>query len=56
MGPKVSVVTVNRNMAEQLSHTIESVLSQSYPQMEFVVIDGASSDGSLNRVFVYSGR
>lgn len=56
MAPKVSVVTINRNMVGQLSRTIESVLCQSHPEMEFVIIDGASTDGSQDVVRKYSDR
>jgi putative colanic acid biosynthesis glycosyltransferase len=45
--PVVSVVTVNRNTRDSLTATIESVLSQTYAPLEFIIIDGASSDGSV---------
>jgi len=44
---KISIITINLNNAEGLNRTIESVLSQSYPDYEFIIIDGASSDGSV---------
>ncbi|MCM1153471.1 MAG: glycosyltransferase [Muribaculum sp.] len=43
---KISVITVTRNAAPLLKRTIESVSSQSYDDMEYVVVDGASSDES----------
>ena len=45
---KLSVITINRNNANGLNKTIESVLSQSYPNIEYIVIDGASSDSSVD--------
>jgi len=46
--PKVSVITVVRNDRAGLSKTISSVASQEYPHLEYVVIDGASTDGSVD--------
>jgi glycosyltransferase involved in cell wall biosynthesis len=45
--PLVSVVTVVRNAVTAIESTIQSVLSQDYPAVEYVVIDGNSSDGTL---------
>ena len=45
---KLSIITINRNNAEGLRKTIESVLSQTYRNLEYIVIDGASSDDSVN--------
>lgn len=43
---RISVVTVARNVASLLRLTIESVAGQDYPEIEYIVVDGASSDGS----------
>ena len=43
---KVTVVTVTRNACEALKKTIESVKAQTYPDIEYIVVDGASSDGT----------
>jgi glycosyltransferase involved in cell wall biosynthesis len=43
---RLSVITVNRNNADGLARTISSVLSQSYLDFEFIIIDGASDDKS----------
>lgn len=43
---KFSIVTVCRNAEKTIERTIHSVIAQTYPNKEFVVIDGASSDGT----------
>lgn len=45
---KLSIVTINRNNAEGLRKTIESVLSQTYREIEYIIIDGASTDNSVD--------
>ncbi|MDC8006291.1 glycosyltransferase family 2 protein [Aureisphaera galaxeae] len=44
--PKVSIITINYNDVEGLKATLTSVKEQSYSHYEFLVIDGASNDGS----------
>lgn len=46
--PKVSVVTINFNDAKGLEKTISSVVSQTYNDFEYIVIDGGSTDESVN--------
>ena len=46
MLPKVTVVTVFRNALQALKKTCHSVLSQSYANTEYIIIDGASADGT----------
>lgn len=43
----VTVVTVCRNVLESLKKTVDSVLVQKYDRLDYVIIDGASSDGTL---------
>lgn len=44
---RISLVTPNWNAAQFLERTVVSVLNQNYPNLEYVVVDGASTDGSL---------
>ena len=56
MSSKVSIITVCFNSAKTIRDTIESVLSQDYPHIEYIVIDGGSSDQTLEIVKEYSDR
>lgn len=54
--PLVSIVTVVFNGEKTIRDTIESVLSQTYPSIEFIVVDGASTDATMEVVSEYSTR
>lgn len=54
--PKVSVVTIVRNNREFIADAIESVLSQNYPDIEYIVKDGDSTDGTLDVIRKYGNR
>ena len=54
--PRISIITINFNNGINLEETIKSVISQEYQQIEFLVIDGNSSDRSLEILKRYSDR
>ncbi len=56
MNPKISVITVCRNAADLIEATMLSVLGQKYDNIEYIIIDGASTDGTQNIVNKYSNR
>lgn len=53
MVPRISIVTVCLNSVATLERTIESVHSQTYPNIEHIVIDGGSTDGTLDIIRRY---
>lgn len=53
---RISIVTPCFNSADTLADTIESVLSQTYPDVEHVIIDGGSSDGTVGLIQKYEPR
>jgi glycosyltransferase involved in cell wall biosynthesis len=54
--PLVSVITVCRNSIATLAHAIDSVLGQSYRPIEYVIVDGASTDGTLDVIKGYESK
>lgn len=54
--PKISIVTPNYNRGEFLESTILSVLSQGYPNLEYIIIDDGSTDNSVEIIKKYENR
>jgi len=54
--PEVSIITVNLNNAEGLKNTMRSVLTQSFSDYEYIVIDGGSTDGSTGVISSAAGK
>jgi glycosyltransferase involved in cell wall biosynthesis len=54
--PLVSIVTVVFNGEKHLVQTIESVIGQTYPHIEYIIIDGGSSDGSVGIIKSYQHK
>lgn len=53
---KVSLLTVAFNSSKTIKDTIESVLSQNYNNIEYIIVDGQSKDGTIEIVKSYNGR
>jgi glycosyltransferase involved in cell wall biosynthesis len=54
--PKVSIITISYNQCEFLERAIQSVLTQDYPEIEYIIVDPGSTDGSRKLIESYRSR
>jgi glycosyltransferase involved in cell wall biosynthesis len=52
----LSIITINRNNAAGLEKTIQSVVAQTFTDFEYIIIDGASDDGSVELIKSFAGK
>lgn len=52
----LSIITINFNNVAGLKRTLESIMSQTYKEFEYIVIDGGSTDGSMEIINIYSDK
>lgn len=55
MSDKISVITICYNCRTDLQYTIKSVLSQTYDHLEYIIVDGGSTDGTQDLLKTYEG-
>ncbi len=53
---KVSIITITYNSESTLIDTIDSVLNQTYKDIEYIIVDGASADSTLSIIHSYKDK
>ncbi|MBQ4405981.1 MAG: glycosyltransferase [Bacteroidales bacterium] len=53
---KITIVTVCYNAASEIEKTIQSVVNQTYPEIEYIIVDGQSTDGTMDIVSKYRDK
>ena len=56
MSSKISVITISYNAEKFIDKTIQSVINQTYPEIEYILIDGASSDETIQIIEKYNSK
>lgn len=54
--PKIPIVTPSYNQATFIERAIQSALNQNYPNLEYIIIDGSSTDGSVEIIKKYADK
>ena len=54
--PRITLVTAVRNGAQYIDDAIRSVLDQGYPDLEYIIVDGLSTDGTVDIIRKYEKR
>ena len=56
LNPKISLITISYNSKKHIEDTILSVTTQNYDNYEYIIIDGASTDGTLDIINKYQDK
>ena len=54
--PKISIITISLNSEKYIEECIRSVVEQNYPALEYIIIDGGSTDGTLDIINKYATK